>query len=314
MVDLFKLLSEAGIAEKDVESISTGRPGDYGYVLTFFEAGNVNLLRGKSLYYNGNPVHLVALGKQIVKLRLHWMPIYINDAVIHEFLGSYGKIIDIKRLSFFNKGVKIVNGIREVTLEVTEVERQSIPHLLKFEDGLAILITIFGRPPLCLRCSQVGHLQRNCIHGSFANVTKRNFQEKSTPANPDVTDIGEKGETTPKDVTNNEKVRNEDEEDGSKTDISANFDSDSDMENDDEDDEQEDDMDLETRGEKREIATGEDSFRKVFPPQKRRGSWGSRESSPKSGRVPPVTTSNSFSVLDGLTPIDTPDNIVQNVA
>jgi hypothetical protein len=48
---------------------------------------------------------MVALGKQILKLRLHWLPLYFNDAVVHKLLVSYGKVLDVKRLSFLNKGV-----------------------------------------------------------------------------------------------------------------------------------------------------------------------------------------------------------------
>lgn len=42
------------------------------------------------------------------------------------------------------------------------MERLKIPHLLRFSDGMSALLTIPGRPPLCLKCSRVGHVRRVC--------------------------------------------------------------------------------------------------------------------------------------------------------
>jgi hypothetical protein len=139
MSDVVKIVKDQGIEPSNIEAITSGRPGDYGTSLVFKRSEDVDLLKGKSLSFRGQPVHFVALGKQIVSLKLHWLPLHINDTAIHEMLSPFGHVLDVKRLSFLDKNVRMSNGIRLVTFEVSEVERRSIPHLLKFDDGLSVL-------------------------------------------------------------------------------------------------------------------------------------------------------------------------------
>lgn len=56
------------------------------------------------------------------------------------------------------------NGQWFATLEVDEVQKNNIPHLFKFACGNRALLTVRGRPPLCLRCHKVGHV-RNVREG-----------------------------------------------------------------------------------------------------------------------------------------------------
>ena len=58
--------------------------------------------------------------------------------------------------------VVAMNGTREVTLRTTEVYKQKIPHLVTFHSGQSALITMPGRPPLCLKCRCVGHVRKDC--------------------------------------------------------------------------------------------------------------------------------------------------------
>ena len=54
------------------------------------------------------------------------------------------------------------SGVRIVKVEVDEVGKSRVPHLLQFECGSRALVTVRGRPPLCLRCHRVGHLRSGC--------------------------------------------------------------------------------------------------------------------------------------------------------
>ncbi|KAH3811387.1 hypothetical protein DPMN_139797 [Dreissena polymorpha] len=41
-------------------------------------------------------------------------------------------------------------------------KKASIPHLLSFQCGSKALVTMRGRPPLCLRCFELGHVKGEC--------------------------------------------------------------------------------------------------------------------------------------------------------
>jgi len=43
-----------------------------------------------------------------------------------------------------------------------EVGKSNIPHLLHFACSSIALVTVRGRPPLCLRCHKVGHMRSGC--------------------------------------------------------------------------------------------------------------------------------------------------------
>ena len=59
-----------------------------------------------------------------------------------------------------------MKGMREVLLKTDEVQKQNIPQLVKLGSGQCILVRIQGRPPLCLKCHDVGHTRKDCPSGS----------------------------------------------------------------------------------------------------------------------------------------------------
>ena len=69
------------------------------------------------------------------------------------------------------------NGVREIRLKTSEFKRQLIPHLVKFNSGQSILVTLNGRPPYCLKCHVLGHTRQRCPKvKSFANVVRPDQQ------------------------------------------------------------------------------------------------------------------------------------------
>lgn len=47
-----------------------------------------------------------------------------------------------------------------------------MPHLVEFGSGQCVLITMQGRPPLCLKCRCVGHVRKDCTSRSWAQVVR----------------------------------------------------------------------------------------------------------------------------------------------
>ena len=91
------------------------------------------------------------------EITIHWAPDFIPNELIAEHFNQNYTVTSINKdkdqYGFFN-------GNRKITLESAEIN--SIPHL----DTIAnhqILITTPGRPPLCLKCHQTGHIRQNCL-------------------------------------------------------------------------------------------------------------------------------------------------------
>jgi len=45
-------------------------------------------------------------------------------------------------------------------LSIDEVK--CLPHIVSFRCGTRVLVSVRGRPPLCLRCMTMGHMRRDC--------------------------------------------------------------------------------------------------------------------------------------------------------
>jgi len=78
-------------------------------------------------------------GKQNICVRVHWLPVIMNNDVLHEFFSTFGKVVkgDFERHGDFENGV-----FRNSAYES--------------------LVTMSGRAPLCLRCGEVGNVRQTC--------------------------------------------------------------------------------------------------------------------------------------------------------
>ena len=80
------------------------------------------------------------MNEQVVSLRIHWLPIYFENAILREIFEADGKIMDIKMLKTAHEKFVAFNGIREIRLKTSEFKRQLIPHLVKFNSGNQFLL------------------------------------------------------------------------------------------------------------------------------------------------------------------------------
>ena len=110
------------------------------------------------LQVRGKTFTMSYFGKQNICVRVHWLPVVMNNDVLHEVFSSFGKVVKMD----FERHGDFENGVRRVFMEVSFAEKLEIPHMLEFADGLKALVTMSGRPPLCLRCGEVGHVRQAC--------------------------------------------------------------------------------------------------------------------------------------------------------
>ena len=96
------------------------------------------------------------MNEQIFTIRVHWLPINHVGSILREIFAEYGEVLDLKMNKTSHAKLTAFNGQREVRLKCDEFRKQQIPHLINFQSGQSILITLPGRLPICLRCSEVG--------------------------------------------------------------------------------------------------------------------------------------------------------------
>ena len=77
--------------------------------------------------------------------------------ILKAMLCLYGELVDIKCMKSTYGNVTAMNRVREVPLKTDEIRKRQIPHLVIIMSGQSALITMLGRPPLCLKCKVVSH-------------------------------------------------------------------------------------------------------------------------------------------------------------
>ena len=158
-----RVLIQTGILPEDIERINKGQSNQSVEVLFKFR----DCLRKLSdfngvLEVGGKTVEVSKLSLKRVMLKIHWLPIYFNTGKLSEIFTKFGKVLRVTDEHFEFDGVEIATGVRRVLIEMEEEKVAYVPHLLSFACGARALVTMYGRPPLCLRCHTVGHIRREC--------------------------------------------------------------------------------------------------------------------------------------------------------
>ena len=118
----------------------------------------------KSIRIRDQVLSISNVGKQVISIKLHWLPAYIRDVFIEDFFSGFGTVLEVTReAAVINGDITRRNGVRVLQLETDEVRKAKIPYLVTFAGGQSMLITFPGRQPLCLRCKTLGHVRRDCV-------------------------------------------------------------------------------------------------------------------------------------------------------
>jgi hypothetical protein len=110
-------------------------------------------------------------GSDEYKLRVHWLPPWIDSQSLCSSLTDLG--LEVISLFTDKSTVKVhEHNFRNTEITVRTVivktdSKRNIPHVIDVEDfgfgeTFKALITMSGRPPLCLRCKGEGHIRSKC--------------------------------------------------------------------------------------------------------------------------------------------------------
>ncbi|XP_060082152.1 uncharacterized protein LOC132561440 [Ylistrum balloti] len=124
-----------------------------------------------------------------LSIRVQWLPSWISDdAIAEHFDGHYGKVVHVSRETTTIGEVRLETGTRVLTLVIREGDQDLIPYRSRMFGKVALII-VPGRPPICLRCQQVGHVRSQCP-GRPEQTTRMSYAAKvsqSTAAVPEMT-------------------------------------------------------------------------------------------------------------------------------
>ena len=59
---------------------------------------------------------IMKLTEQIVDVRVHFLPLYYDNLILHEALHSFGGVVDVKMLKAAHANSVTFDGVREVRL------------------------------------------------------------------------------------------------------------------------------------------------------------------------------------------------------
>jgi hypothetical protein len=174
--DVIEVLKTIKIPASEVDTFSKGM-AEKEVSVVFKSTLPLNALSSATEPFkiNNKLIRVTCSGKQVVAMRVHWLQVFASDSMVEAFLKPYGQVIGIHNDDMSIGTFKFKSGVRVVRMEVDDIQRKNIPHLLKFECGNKALLTIQGRPLLCLKCLTVGQY-RNACSGQTSNFNEAYFK------------------------------------------------------------------------------------------------------------------------------------------
>ena len=94
-------------------------------------------------------------------IKVHWLPSYVRLSFLGTWFADYGRVMTIKR----DKIMVTESEVAEGETIMTEQGMTALPHVVTFNKGISMLLTLPGRAPLCLKCRSTGHIRRECPQG-----------------------------------------------------------------------------------------------------------------------------------------------------
>ena len=190
--EMLNAVISRGVEPDEIVGIYKVSPSDSVYCVLFkFTDIADQVVRLGPLHVGKSVFEAMKLNEQVVNVRVHWLPLFtpvplfFDNSILREIFGAYGEVIgEIKMLKTAHEKVVVYDGVREVKLRVDEMKKHMIPHVVHFNSGQSVLLTIPGRPPYCLKCKTVGHTRGNCPTKKYASVAQKPNSQSSTVSWP----------------------------------------------------------------------------------------------------------------------------------
>ena len=112
----------------------------------------------------GEALATIAGRETATEVKIHWVPAWIGDEFVLNLLRKYGEVLDFRSETATIGGTRVYTGTKVARLRTTPEKAKSIPTAFEVQGPVAarLLVSVRGRPPLCLQCFTIGHKQRFC--------------------------------------------------------------------------------------------------------------------------------------------------------
>lgn len=110
------------------------------WFVTFSNNAQVSELEGKNVIYKELLLHFDVCDRIVVKLKVHWLPLWVSNEDVKRILAKYG---EVKRVEHVTEN-GIITGVRQAELSLREGEQRDIPYISHIY-GHKCLIVIPGR-------------------------------------------------------------------------------------------------------------------------------------------------------------------------
>lgn len=117
----------------------------------------------KEILVKGRKCLIIDPNQKEIMIKLHWLPAFLPDDEVRNALEHYGTVQEITREKWRYPGfeeIETTTRIAELTLK-TGVTVDHLPHQMQIA-GTRVLVSVPGRPPMCLKCKRIGHMRKDC--------------------------------------------------------------------------------------------------------------------------------------------------------
>ena len=183
--ELLKALTSARIQQDEVAGIYKVGALDSSYSVLFCYTDTAEKINDlQSLKLGDQIFDIMKLIEQIGNVRVHFLPLYYDNLILHEALHSFGEVVNVKMLKAAHANSVTFDGVREVRLRTDEMRKCTITHAIHFNSGQTVLLTMQGRLPYCLKSKSVGHVRNKCPKNNrnYANAVYSTSSSTEQPA------------------------------------------------------------------------------------------------------------------------------------
>ncbi|XP_070381891.1 uncharacterized protein [Dermacentor albipictus] len=158
------------------------------------------LANAAGMLVKGRYCAVVEPGVEEIWMKVHWVPFNISNASLREALQEFGVVKRVSCHRWSTDEDEVDETTRHVRLCLKEgMTVEDLPHLWMYR-GQTLIFVAPGRPPICMKCRETGHLSFRCTvpwcsecmmcgHTAYEHFTGSDFQSEQETTYDSLEDV-----------------------------------------------------------------------------------------------------------------------------